>query len=103
MTRKTTLFEGRSWVKFNNLGLALGKTLKFYTSVAKWLKLKVRKIWGLSPTFVEVKWEKLAGGFFAQISDIEGHRAAATTKTGLSVSTLSGTFLGVRKSQRSLL
>ena len=28
---------------FNNLGLALGITLKFYTSVAKGLKLKVRK------------------------------------------------------------
>ena len=33
--------------------------LKFYTSVAKSLKLKVRKIWGLIPTFVEVTGEKL--------------------------------------------
>ena len=31
----------------------------FYTSVAKVLKLKVRKFWGLIPTFVEVTGEKL--------------------------------------------
>ena len=30
---------------FNNLGLALGTKLKFYTSVKKELKLKVRKFW----------------------------------------------------------
>ena len=42
-------------------------TLKFYTSVAKGSKLKVRKFWGLSPTFVEVTAEKLvgAGAFLA--------------------------------------
>ena len=44
---------------FNNLGLALGTKLKSYTSVAKGLKLKVRKFWGLIPTFVEVTGEKL--------------------------------------------
>ena len=59
MTRKTTFFEGWSW--FNNLGLALGTNLKFYTSVAKGLKLKVRKFWGLIPTFVEITEEKLVG------------------------------------------
>ena len=48
---------------FNNLGLALGTKLKSYTSVAKGLKLKVRKFWGLIPTFVEVTGEKLVGGF----------------------------------------
>ena len=36
--------------------------LKFETSVAKELKLKVRKFWGLIPTFVEVTWEKQVGG-----------------------------------------
>ena len=36
-----TFFEGWSLFKFNNLGLALGTTLKFYTNVAKVLKLKV--------------------------------------------------------------
>ena len=31
--QKTTLFEGWSLFKFNNLGLALGRNLKFYTSL----------------------------------------------------------------------
>ena len=34
------VFQGWSWFKFNNLGLALGMVLKFYTIVAKWLKVK---------------------------------------------------------------
>ena len=46
LTRKVAFFEGWSWFKLNNLGLALGTNLKFYTSVAKGLKLKVRKCWG---------------------------------------------------------
>ena len=46
-----------------NLGLALGMALKFYTGVGKGLKLKIRKIWRLIPTFVEVTGEKLVGGF----------------------------------------
>ena len=46
--------------------------LTFYASVAKWLKLKVRKIWKLIPTFEEVKGEKLVVGFFfcARLSQI---------------------------------
>ena len=62
MTIKTTFcfsLGGWSWLKFNNLGLALAMVLKFYTSVAKGLKLKVRKFWELIPTFVEVTGEKL--------------------------------------------
>ena len=51
-----------SWFKFNNLGLALGMVLKFDTSVEKGLKLKVRRFWGLIPTFVEVTWEKQVEG-----------------------------------------
>ena len=35
--------------------------LKFYTSVEKGLKLKIRKFGGLIPTFVEVTEEKLVG------------------------------------------
>ena len=62
LTRKNTFFEGWSWFKFNNLGLTLGIILKFYTSVAKWSKLKVRKFWGLVSTFVKVIVEKLLGG-----------------------------------------
>ena len=57
--QKKRFFEGWSWFKFNNLRLALGKNLKFYTSLAKGLKLKVRKFWGLILSFVEVKGEKL--------------------------------------------
>ena len=45
------------------MGLALGKTLKFYTSAAKGLKLKLRKFLGLIPTFVEVTGENWQGGF----------------------------------------
>ena len=65
MTRKTTFFEGWSWFKFNNLGLTLSMALKFYTAVAKGLKVKVRTVWGPIPTFVEVTGEKLVEGLFA--------------------------------------
>ena len=56
--------------------MALDMAFKFYTSVAKVLRLKVRKLLllllllfflfgggGLIPTFVEFAWEKLVGGF----------------------------------------
>ena len=36
--------------------------LKFYTSVSKEFKLKVRKFWGLIPTFVKVTWKKTGRG-----------------------------------------
>ena len=39
--------------------------LTFYTSMAKGLKLKVRKFWRLFSMFVEVPEEKLVGGLFA--------------------------------------
>ena len=42
--------------------------LKFYISMVKELKLKVRKFSGLIPTFVEVTGEKLVGGLFASPS-----------------------------------
>ena len=64
MTRKTAFFEGWSWLKFNNSGLALATNLKFYTSMAKGLKLKVRKFCELNPEFVEVTGEKLVAGSF---------------------------------------
>ena len=35
--------------------------LKFYPSVAKGLKLKVKNFWGLIPTFIEVTGEELVG------------------------------------------
>ena len=51
------VFEGCFWFKFNNLELALGMAWKFYTSVAKDLKLEIRKLWRLIPTFVEFTGE----------------------------------------------
>ena len=42
--------------------MALGVALIFYSSVTKWLKLKVRTFCGLTPTFVEVIEEKPVGG-----------------------------------------
>ena len=63
-------FEGWSWFKFSNLGLALGTTLKLYTSVTKGLKLKFRKFLGLISTFIEVTVKKLVGGPFAPPSTL---------------------------------
>ena len=53
---------GLGWFKFNNLGVVLGRNLKFYTSVTKRLELKVRTFWGLIVTFAEVTEEKPVGG-----------------------------------------
>ena len=39
-----------------------GTRYKFYTSVAKGLKLKIRKFWGLIHTFVEVIGKKTGSG-----------------------------------------
>ena len=64
LTRKTAFFERWSWFKFNNLGLALGANLNFCTSVTKGLRLKIRKFWGIIPTFAEVTEEKLVGEAF---------------------------------------
>ena len=46
LTRKPFTFYGWSWFEFNNLGLALGITLKFYFILAKRLKVKGRKFTG---------------------------------------------------------
>ena len=62
--QKNQIFWGVLWLKFSNLRLVQGMTLKFYTSVAKELKLKVIKFWGLIPTYVEVTGEKLVKGAF---------------------------------------
>ena len=43
LPEKPIFFEGGLGSDSINLGLALSMTLKFYTSVAKELKLKVRK------------------------------------------------------------
>ena len=44
--QKNQFFEGCCWLEFSNLGLALVMALKFYTSMTKGLKLKVRKFLG---------------------------------------------------------
>ena len=66
--QKTAFLEGWPCFKFNNLGLALGTNLKFYTSVGKGWKLKLRKLWGLIPMFVENTGGKLVGGIFCTLS-----------------------------------
>ena len=40
--KKNRFFEGWSWFKLNNLGFVLGMAFKFYSSVAKGLKLKFK-------------------------------------------------------------
>ena len=62
--KKNLFLERCSWLKFNNLELGLGVALKFYTSVAKRLKLQIKKVLGLIPTFVEVTGENLFGSIF---------------------------------------
>ena len=52
--------------------------LKFYTSVAKRLKLKVREFCGKIPTFVEVTGEKLVGDLFAPLPPIILNRVKAS-------------------------
>ena len=64
LTWIAAIFEGWSWFKFDNFGLALVTALKFYTSVAKGLNLKVRMFCRLIPMFVEVTGEKLVRGVF---------------------------------------
>ena len=61
-------FEEYSWFKFNNLRLVSGMALKFYTSVAKELKLKVREFWKLISAFAEITGEKLVGQAFLRPS-----------------------------------
>ena len=62
--QKNQFFKGWFWFKFNNLELALGMASKFYTSVTKGSKSKVRRFYGLILTFLEVTGEKLKGNSF---------------------------------------
>ena len=62
LTKKNAFFEGWSWFKLNNLGLALVTNLKFYTNVEKGLKLEVRKFSGLILTFAQVPFTGLLLG-----------------------------------------
>ena len=57
LLQKETLMQ-----KLLRLRIILGMNLKFYTIVAKGLKLKFRKLCSLVPNFLEVTGEKLVGG-----------------------------------------
>ena len=50
-SRKINFFDGCYRFNLNDLRLALDMALKFYISLPKALKLKVRKLWGL------ITWE----------------------------------------------
>ena len=60
--KKLFFFDGWSWFKFNNLGMALGVTLKFYISVSKGLKLQVRKFRELKSYVCRRYSEKIGRG-----------------------------------------
>ena len=51
-------------VQVQLLAPVLGMDLIFYTSVAKGLKVEVKKFWGIIHTFVKVTGVKLVGGLF---------------------------------------
>ena len=59
LTRKNNFCDQCSWFKFNNLVVARGMALTFYSSVAKRPKPKIEKLLGLIPKFVEVTGKKL--------------------------------------------
>ena len=60
----TNIFVECSWFKFNNLGLTVGMDLKFYTSVAKGLKLKEIKVFGGDSNVCRSYREKTGSGPF---------------------------------------
>ena len=59
LIRKTTFFERWSWLKFNNLELAVGTALKFHTSCGKRVKTQSPRVLGANPTFLDITEEKL--------------------------------------------
>ena len=65
--QKNQFFEGQSWFKLNNLGLALRIALIFYINVTKGLKLSVRKFWWFIHNFVGVTRKKLVGEVFLHL------------------------------------
>ena len=86
LTRKTSFLEGLPWFKFDNLGPVLSTNRKNYTSMVKGLKLKVKKFWGLIPTFIENTMRKTdRRGTFCPLSWIE-----LTESNYFSISTVTG-------------
>ena len=105
MTWKTAFLEGWSWFKFNDLGLALSTNLKFYASVAKRLKLKVRKFWELILTFAEVTEEKLVGGGFLppSLNRVKKTHITKQNKSSLISLALMNTFNAKKISNKATL
>ena len=64
---KKDFVEGWYWFKFNSLELVRSMVLKNYSVVAKVLKLKFKKCWGLILTIGEGRREKLAGASFCPV------------------------------------
>ena len=62
--RKTQFFDECFWFRFNNLGLALGTTLKISSCTTNGLRLKVAKFWRLISTFAEYTWGKTGRDLF---------------------------------------
>ena len=65
--RVTKVWFGTSSISMIEKTVALGRALKFCTSVVKELKLKIRKFWWLIPTFVRVTGKELVGALFTPI------------------------------------
>ena len=80
LTWRNIFFQECSSFKFNNLGLALGMTFKFYTSMAKGLKQIVWMFLWLFFTLVEATEEKLAVGPFWPLSWIRLNNTGANLK-----------------------
>ena len=67
MTRKNNFFEGWSWLKFNNLELALGMALKFYTKHGERVKTKSQKVWRVNSYSWRSYRGKAGGGPFCPL------------------------------------
>ena len=68
--------------------------LTFYTSLTKGLKLKVRKFWGLIPTFGEIAGEKLVGVCFLPLTPPSPPNIlnSVKAKTGITPELMKGVF-----------
>ena len=64
ITAQKMKFSRKGFFNFFVPWMVQGMVLKFYSSVAKGLKLKVIKLWGLVPTFREITGKNLVGEAF---------------------------------------
>ena len=62
-----------SWFKFNNLALAVSMALKFYTSVAKVLKINLEIVAGYnSYVYISYRVKTVKGEYLSVLSPNEG-------------------------------